>query len=466
MIEATDQWIAHDAERREFANRTAERLADDGVEVVLVGFSDNAGVTRARAVPLARFADAAYDGVGLSSAWHVVTATDRVTSSRYVGNPAGDLRLIADPWAAAPVPGLDGFGWAPADLTEKDGTVHPCCARSLLRGAVDRLERLGLRARVGYELEWWCTPRLAVDSGQDREPSHDGPAVGVLPLLHLAPMMRELLRDCSEEPVAVEAVNAEYSNGQLECALSPQEPVAAVDANVLARLAIHAAAERHGYRASFAPAFAGPMGNGGHLHLSLWRDGENCFGSGGGPAGMGPDAASFVAGVLEHLDAITAIGAPTVASYLRLRPSRWAGAWRCWGVENREAALRLVAVAPGRERSANVEVKCFDEAANPYLLLAALLHAGADGIERALTPPPAYAGDPAAATDDERAQAGVTPLPASLGAAIESMTASAFLADLLGPALFDSYLAVRREELAAFEGASDEEIVAAYLFRY
>ncbi len=466
MMQAFDLGIAHGEERREFADRASERLAEDGVEVVLVGFSDNAGVTRARAVPLARFSDAACDGVGLSSAWHVVTATDRVTTSKYVGNPAGDIRLVADPRAAAPVPGLDGFAWAPADLAEKDGTVHACCARSLLRGAVQRLERLGLRAHVGYELEWWCTPHRGVGSGQDLEPSHDGPAVGVLPLLHLAPMVRELLRDCSGAPVAVEAVNAEYSNGQLECSLSPKEPVAAVDANVLARLAIHAAAERHGYRASFAPAFSGPMGNGGHLHLSLWREGENCFASGGGPAGMGSEAAAFVAGMLEHLDAITAIGAPTVASYLRLRPSRWAGAWRCWGVENREAALRLVAVAPGRERLANVEVKCFDEAANPYLLLAALLHAGADGIERTLTLPPAYAGDPAGATEHERAQAGVARLPASLGAAIESMTSSAFLADLLGPALFDSYLAVRREELAAFEGASDDEIVAAYLFRY
>lgn len=466
MVQGTDHWIADDAARRELAGRAVERLAADGVEVVLVGFSDNAGVTRARAVPLSRFADAACDGVGLSSAWHVVTATDRVTSSRYVGNPAGDLRLVADPRSAAPVPGLDGFGWAPADLAEKDGTAHPCCARSLLRKAVERLERLGLSAHVGYELEWWCAPRSGASPGLGPAPSHDGPAVGVLPLLHLAPMVRELIRDCSKEPVSVEAVNAEYSDGQLECSLSPKEPIAAVDADVLARLAIHAAAERHGCRASFAPAFAGPMGNGGHLHLSLWREGENCFGSGQGPAGMGPEAAAFVAGMLEHLDAITAIGAPTVASYLRLQPSRWAGAWRCWGVENREAAIRLVAAAPGRERTANVEVKCFDEAANPYLLLAALLHAGAEGIERSLLLPPPYGGDPAGATERELAQAGVARLPASLAAAIESMASSEFLADLLGPALFDSYLAVRREELAAFEGASDEEVVAGYLFRY
>jgi glutamine synthetase len=467
--------IGDSAAQREDAAQAVERLAASGVEVVLLAFFDNAGVIRSRAVPLARLAEAATSGVGLSTAWHVVTATDRVTSSAYIGNPAGDLRLVADAGAAAELPGVPGFAVAAADQRHKDGSVHPCCARQLLRRAEERLERLGLEARVGYELEWWCgresQPGAVTGSGSSSGggrvvPAHRGPAVGALPVLELAPMVRELVADCAGPQPGLETINAEYSDGQLECSLTPKLPVAACDANLLARLAIHAAARRHGLRASFSPAFAGPMGNGGHLHLSLWREGTNCFAGGDLAAGLQPDAASFLAGVLEHLVAMTAIGAPNPASYLRMQPSRWAGAWRCWGVENREAALRLIDATPGRPSSANVEVKCFDEAANPYLLLAALLHAGADGVERRLELPPPYQGDPAAASPEEVAGAGIVRLPESLGAAITAMERSDFLAGVLGPELFDSYLAVRREELAAFAAASEEEIVAGYLWRY
>ncbi len=453
------------SERRHAAAAASERLSAAGVEVVLLTLVDNAGVARARAVPLTRLEHAATAGVGLSTAWHVVTATDRVTSSPFVGNPAGDLRLVADAPAARPFPGLAGWGWCPTDQFCQDGVSHDCCPRELLRRAVGRCAALGLDARVGYELEWWCAAGSS-DPEEQRRPAHDGPAVGALPLLKLAGYVHELVTLCSDPGIGLETLNAEYSDGQLECSLSPKDPLAAVDANVLARLVIHSAAQRHGMRASFTPAFAGPMGNGGHIHLSLWRDGENCFAGGDGPAGLRSEAAAFLAGILAQLVPMTAIGAPTVASYLRLQPSRWAGAFRCWGVENREAALRLVAAGQSGEAAANVEVKCFDEAANPYLLLATLLAAGAAGVEKGLELAPPYSGDPAVADAAALAAAGVERLPATLGDAVAAMERSTFLAELLGPALFDSYLAVRREEWAAYGSAEEPDIVAAYRWRF
>ncbi len=123
------------------------------------------------------------------------------------------------------------------------------------------------------------------------------------------------------------------------------------------------------------------MGNGGHVHLSLWRDGKNLMACGDRRFGLTADGEAFGAGVLEHLPALLALGAPSVASYLRLVPQHWAGAYACWGLENREAAIRMVTGSAGStEWAANLEVKCVDLLANPYLLLAGLLAAGSAGM--------------------------------------------------------------------------------------
>ena len=141
---------------------------------------------------------------------------------------------------------------------------------------------------------------------------------------------------------------------------------------------------RYGLRASFSPkVLADGVGNGEHPHLSLWRDDVNLFSSGTGRYGMGGEAEAFTAGVLAHLPALLAVGAPSPASYLRLTPSPWAGPFQVWGLENREAALRLITGSPGNPGAANLEVKALDQAANPYLVVAGLIHTGLAGIAAA-----------------------------------------------------------------------------------
>src|SRR5439155_4127275 len=134
---------------------------------------------------------------------------------------------------------------------------------------------------------------------------------------------------------------------------------------------------------SFAPvAIAGEVGNGGHVHFSLWEGGKNLFTGGDGPYDMTNRGEAFVAGVLEELPALVAIGSPSVASYLRLIPHHWAGAFACWGRENREAAVRFVTGMVGtRDTAAITEVKCFDESSKPYLVSGAILAAGLTGID-------------------------------------------------------------------------------------
>ena len=167
--------------------------------------------------------------------------------------------------------------------------------------------------------------------------------------------------------------------------------------------------------------------------------------------------------MLAHLPALLAIGAPGVASYLRLVPQHWAGAYRCWGLENREAALRMVTGSTGSEDwAANLEVKCVDLQANPYLLLAGLLAAGADGIDRRAALPDPIEVDPAALGEEALAARGIDRLPRQPRASRSPPSAATMPS---GPRserpLVDAIVAVRESELELFEGASPEEVADA-----
>jgi glutamine synthetase len=167
------------------------------------------------------------------------------------------------------------------------------------------------------------------------------------------------------------------------------------------------------------------------------------------------------------LAALLAFGAPSVASYLRLVPSHWAGAFACWGRENREAALRFIGGTAGnRENEANLEVKCFDAAANPYLALAALLCAGRAGLaEQARLPEPVEV-DPASLDPADREARGIEALPATLAESVAAMLAEPTLTEALGEELVDTIAAVRRGEIALFAGADPAEVAARTRWRY
>jgi glutamine synthetase len=183
---------------------------------------------------------------------------------------------------------------------------------------------------------------------------------------------------------------------------------------------------------------------------------------GDGHFGLTADGEAFSAGTLEHLPALLALGAPGAASYLRLVPQHWAGAYACWGLENREAAMRMVTGSTGStEWAANMEVKCFDLLANPYLAMAGVLAAGAAGIEGSATLPEPVDVDPAALSEDVLAERGVRRLPTSLREATDLFAADETLRAALGSPLVDSVLAVRESEIELFDGASPEEVAAA-----
>ncbi|MBW8820154.1 MAG: glutamine synthetase, partial [Streptomyces sp.] len=193
----------------------------------------------------------------------------------------------------------------------------------------------------------------------------------------------------------------------------------------------------------------------------------NLHSGGKGRYGMTPEAESFVAGVLAHLHALTALTAPSPASYLRLKPSQWAGVFTAWGRETREAAVRIVTGTAGRtDRAANLELKPVDLAANPYLAFTGLIAAGLDGLTSSMPLPREITGDPALLAADRATALGVRRLPTSLSQAVRAFRADEQLRAALGPVLADAVVAVRFGESDSVAELDDEQIAAAYRWKY
>ncbi|WP_329466270.1 glutamine synthetase family protein [Streptomyces sp. NBC_01431] len=435
-------------ERAGAARIEAARLTVEGIRAVALTWVDVAGLTRVKAVPTARLPQVAAHGVGMSPVFDVYLVDDSVTSSPHIGGPDGDLRLIPDLERLTVLHAQPGWAWAPVDRFEQSGQPYTACQRQFARRMAERAAGHGIELRMGFETEWMVDPPLA------------GPAYGMARVVERSEYVADVFGALAAQGVEVLQIHPEYTPGQFEVSVAPSDPVGAADLAVLVRETIRAVSLRHGLAAWFGPVIdPDGVGNGGHLHLSLWQGGRNLCRGGEGPFDMSATSEAFLAGILDALPALLAIGAPSPASYLRLAPSRWAGAFQCWGLENREAALRFIAGPPGAEDAANAEVKCFDPAANPYLVTGAVIAAGLAGIDAGLRLPEPVSGDPVHLHGQRR-------LPSSLPEALGHFTGSAVLREALGDPLFEAVTAVRQAETKLFDGLTPREIAEATRGRY
>jgi glutamine synthetase len=443
----------------ERARRMQPDLAGRGVRVVALTWVDNSGISRVKAVPVDRLEHAAAWGVGASGVFDGYLFDDSAVSGEHVPGVVGDLRLHPDLDRLTVLAAQPGWAWAPADRYDQQGVPHPIDARTAAKDAVAALAGHGYAARMAFEVEW-----VIGEPGTDGfVPAVHGPAYGMARLVGRSDYLRDVVDALGAQGVPVDQIHPEYAPGQMELSVAAADPVTAADTNVLVRETIRAVSAAHGLRVSFSPkVLADGVGNGGHVHLSLTEGERNLFAGGAGPFGLAPAAQAFTAGILRRLPALLAIGAPSVISYLRLVPQHWAGAFAAWGLENRETAMRLVTGARGsQDRAANVEVKCFDETANPYLVVAALIHAGLAGIGETAGLPEPVDVDPALLSPEERARQGIEALPGSLAEAVAAFEADGALTTGLGTPLASTIVDVRKGEISLLAGVSPEEIAAA-----
>jgi glutamine synthetase len=431
----------------------ARQLAGE-VSGVATTFVDHSGAARVKAVPLTGLARAARSGLGFSPVIDAFDSAGSIDAASPLDKPDGDLRMVPDLDRLAVLSAPEGWAWAPGDRFNQDGTVYAGCQRSFARAQVAAGLSKGISALMAFEVEW-----MVGRDSDDFQPAVGGTGYGMARLLGAADYARDLIDSLEAAGVRVEQIHPEFGPAQFEISVAAQDPVSAADTNVLVKLIIAAVSARHGFRASFAPAvLASNVGNGGHLHASFWTGGRNLLAGGTGRYGLTERGESIAASLLESLPALLPIGAPMPASYLRLLPSRWAGAYQVWGKENREAALRFIEASPSDPGTANLELKCFDPSANPYLLTGAVLAVALAGADRQASLPEEVSGDPSAPGHPQADQA--VRLPATLGEALKALEANDDLRAAAGDQLITTFAASRRAEIELADGKSEEEIIA------
>lgn len=428
------------------------QLEGEGVDTVIGSVVNPAGLTHAKTVPIRRTNTFADPGLGASPSWHGFAIDQSGIAFTDEVGVVGDQRLRID-LSAMRIVG-DGLAWAPASFFEQDGTPVAACARGTLGRIEAALDEAGLEAVVGHEIEFLL---VAPDGG--RLPAALWAQYGLAGVLEHEAFIRDVNAAATTAGVAIEQFHPEYGANQFEISLAPLAPVAAADQLAVTRLIIGRAARRQGLRVSMSPApFAGSVGSGAHQHFSLTSAEGPLFSGGSGRAAMTAAGESAVAGVIAGLPEAQGILCGSIVSGLRMRPGNWAGAYACWGTENREAAVRFVKGGPASPRGANVEVKIVDPSANPYLATAAILGLALDGINREAELPPEITVDPANLSESERAEAGIVLLPEAQSEAIAALDGSALLRGILGDAAVDMVVAVRRLERERYGDLDPEQL--------
>jgi glutamine synthetase len=433
------------------------RAAD--VRFVRLLWCDNAGVVRAKAAHVDDTASLS-GGIPVALAQMAVPVTADVVVDGAGLTPVGEAVLCPDWSTLAVLTHAPGHAHVACDLTV-GGRPWDHCPRALVRQQVAALAGLGLEVRASFENEFVLLRRgptglVAVD---------DAPYATTGRLNAHASLLADLADAVAAHGMAVEHLHAESGPGQVELTVDPADPLTAADRQVAYRECVRGVAPRHGLVGSFLPVLTeGAAGSGCHLNLSLWRGGEDVTGSRTRETALSPEAEAFVAGVLHHLPGLCALTLASTNSYRRVRPHHWAGAFTAWGRGNREAAVRVTTAPDGA--AARLELKASDATANPHLALGAVLAAGADGVRRGLAPPPEVVVDPGTLGDVARREAGVEPLPADLGAALERLRQDEVLLEALGSERARAYLAVKDAEWDALNGLSLAEEAALLAERY
>ena len=431
------------------------RQADEaGLRLVRFLWCGNDGTIRAKSSALHGLEGRISSGIGLTVAMQAMNALDHLQPVDGMG-PVGEIRLVPDPATFRVLPYAPNTGGMLVDHVLLDGTPAPVDQRSFLKRMEAKLAERGSRLHAGFENEF----SLATLVDGQFVPIDAGLCFSTISATAAQDYLDDLAAALAAQEIVLEQYYSELGHGQHEISTGPAPALRAADEQLLVRETIRGVASRHGLVASLAPKpWPQNAGNGAHIHWSLWdADGaRNRFHDPSAPDRLSTEARSFIAGVLEHLPGLCGLTAPSFNSYHRIVPQYWAGAFVCWGHDNREAPVRVPSVFWGlEEASTNAELKAADASSNPYLALGGLIAAGLDGLERGLEPPEPVEVDPATIDERERDARGIARLPETQEQALAALEADGVLIAALGPVLGSSYLAVRRSEWEAYS-AGDE----------
>ena len=402
-----------------------------GVKYFLIAFVDLFGTMRAKLVPATAIDQVAKSGAGFAgfAAWFDMTPA----------HP--DVLVYPDPGTAIQLPWRKEVAWVTGDL-HMGGKPVGQNPRQILKRVTAAAAAHGYQMKTGVECEYFLVmpDGRAISDGADTQAK---PCYDQVALMRRYDVIREICDSMIELGWSPYQNDHEDANGQFEMNWEYDDCLRTADKHAFFKFMVRSVAEKHGLRATFMPKpFINLTGNGCHAHVSLWSGARNLFEDGAGELGLSPLAMSFIGGIMHSADGMAAITNPTVNSYKRINAPRttsgatWSPNAVTLGANNRTHMIRI-------PEAGRFELRLADGAANPYLLQAAILAAGLDGIANKRSPGKVLDIDMYThghlATDAKR-------LPLNLLDALRALDQSSVLKSALGEAAVASYLALRHAD--------------------
>jgi len=349
------------------------------------------------------------------------------------------------------------------DVYNTDGTPFEGDPRRILRRAVEEAAKLGYVAQVGPECEFFLFQRDA--DGNPTTITQDQARYFDLATVDKGERARDdVILALEDMGFCIEASHHEDANGQQEIDFRFGEALKTADNVMTFKLAVKTVAQQHGLHATFMPKpLYHSAGSGMHTNLSLDREGKNIFYDAANTYGLSQEAYGFIAGLMRHVKAMTAICNPTVNSYKRLVPGYEAPCYIAWSARNRSPLIRIPACTP---KATRVELRSPDPTANPYLVFAASIRAGLDGITKGLTPPAPIQANIFHMSRHELEEKGIESLPVSLEEAIECLRRDELMRETLGEYAFESYTRAKMQEWNEYRNHVSAWEIEQYLTKY
>ncbi len=413
-----------------------KRIDDEGVEFVLLWFTDIEGHLKSFAVTPSEIEGALDDGMGFDGS--SITGFNAIEESDMVAIPDPDTYQLM-PWRE----GETKVGRMICDIVTPDGKPYEGDPRYVLRRALERMESMGFDTfNVGPELEYFLFEDNAGTKTLD-----EGGYFAMTTLDAATELRQQTVRSLESMGIPIEYVHHEVGPSQHEIDMRFAPALTMADHTVTYRLIVKEVAKKAGFHATFMPKpIFGENGSGMHTHQSLFKDGRNAFFDADDEWHLSDVGKGFIAGQLRHAREISAVFAQWVNSYKRLVPGFEAPVYVAWSRRNRSALIRIPLYKPGAEQATRAEIRCPDPACNPYLTFATLLHAGLEGIEQGYDLPDPMETNLYHLTAEQRTERGITALPETLGEAITELSHSDLVRKALGPHIFDRYVELKRKE--------------------
>ncbi|AKX96709.1 glutamine synthetase [Moorella thermoacetica] len=442
-----------DKEKRAAVLQQAEEW---GVKFVRLQFTDIFGVLKNVAIPVDQ----------LPKALNNELMFDGSSIEGFVRIEESDMYLRPDPDTFVVFP------WRPhegsvarliCDVYNPDGTPFAGCPRSTLKRVMAEAAEMGFTMNAGPEAEFFLFHTDA-DGRPTLETQDRAGYFDLTPVDLGEDARRDMVLTLEQMGFEIEASHHEVAPGQHEIDFKYAEALTTADRIATFKFVVRTIAQRHGLHATFMPKpIYGINGSGMHANLSLSKDGKNAFDDPSDELGLSQVAYHFIAGIMAHARALTAVTNPTVNSYKRLVPGYEAPVYIAWSPRNRSPLIRVPAK---RGASTRIEVRHPDPSCNPYLALAVLLKAGLDGIKKGLTPPPPTDKNIFAMTPAELKAEGIGVLPGSLEEALAALEQDEVIREALGPHIYERLTLAQKMECEEYRTRVHQWEIDQYLTKF